>query len=162
MKNLIIILLTLSFSLVQNIPAFAAFSIYSVSDSHPRYQQLSPAFIGLGSAFEVGGLIWSGVAPDHLRHWEAIKYCRDVIGGGARLPTQRDYLMLSHALGSRDPIHDDYEGYSSGTLPEMTKKVFWSATAHPDIQGGAFHFNGSTGSVSRGSIGFKRSIRCVR
>lgn len=149
----------------------AAHGITQVREEHPRFNGLSPAFRDLGGMHEVAGLIWSGVAPQIMNQRAAVDYCNG-LGSGARLPTQDEYISLSRAMGSRQPVrydgHGDWRadynvaGYNLNLIPDMHNREFWSASVHPRSVVDAFLFNGDGGFVDD-YIHYDNgvSVRCV-
>jgi hypothetical protein len=121
--------------------------------------------------YEVGGLIWSGVAPERMNQQDAVAYCAG-LGGGARLPSKDDYVALSRAMGSRQPVYfedngngrADYDtaGYNRNLIPDMNGRFFWSASVFPRYDDHALGFGGDGGSVGYGYRGDGKSVRCVR
>ncbi len=120
--------------------------------------------------YEVAGLIWSGVAPRTMDQRDAVAYCAG-LGGGSRLPTKDEYIALSRAMGSRQPVvYDDHghqradydvAGYNRNLIPDMNNRWFWSASVHPQDEDGAFDFDGNVGEVSLDNRDYNVSVRCV-
>ena len=143
----------------------AAHGIAPVLEHHPRFNQLSPQFRALGNMYEVGHLIWSGVAPGTMNQQGAVAYCASR-GGGARLPTKDEYIALSRAMGSRQPDRSapgyDSAGYNVNLIPDTNNRWFWSASRRPRNDDGAFYFAGNVGGINYFSsrIGYS-SVRCV-
>jgi len=147
--------------------AFAAAQlIQPVLEGQGRWNRVNSEFRGLGNMYYVAGLIWSGVAPRLMTQEEAVAFCRDTVGGAARLPTKDEYLALSRALGSRQPDIEapggcDVSGYKSNLLPDMGKRGFWSASEVVGRPRAAYRFDGIHGYARGVNRDSSFSVRCV-
>ena len=119
-----------------------------VLEGHPRYHDLSEGFRTLGKAFEFGGLIWGmGSVSEGLTHSEARAFCES-LGGGARLPTPKEWFSVSRAMGAADPENYDFLGYSSEDFPVWDAdwdQLFWSDAVDPSESDSSFVWSGYYG-----------------
>ena len=154
-------------------------------------QSFVPAFATETSAGKY--LFWSGVVKNSdgttseynlgeynlMAQPNAVNYCEG-LGGGARLPTKDEYIALSRAMGSRQPLmatdinnpRTDFSlnGYQRNLMPDLTPDMndayFWSASPEPVNASlglnGAFYFSGGTGHVYMDAGHSPFFVRCVR
>jgi hypothetical protein len=139
--------------------------ILPVLESHPWRGALPAAFVALGPMAEVGPLIWSAAAPGLYHQEAAIEFCRDTIGGGARLPTADDYYWLSRALGARNPLWGTpgfcVDEYNVSLLPDLEGRSFWSSSRHPRDEDYAISFSGGSGVIDDDTPYSGEAVRCV-
>ena len=137
--------------------------------SNPWTRGLQPAF----ATERTGGgyLFWSGVAPQAMNQIEAVAYCT-ALGEGFRLPTKDEYVALSRAMGTLQPVQtdgidmlNDYNlgGYNKNFIQDMNERNFWSETIHPTTTDFAFIFRSRDGGLQfYGRDEGAASVRCVR
>jgi len=129
-------------------------NIVSLASNDPR---VTPAFTALGPMYQAAGLIWSGVAPKEMDHYDAEKYCQ---GLGTRLPTKEEWEALSRAMTIPSGK------YNPELLPGTKDKSFWSSSVSPNDADFACSFYGSNGNVDLyGAYSRKDGyywVRCVR
>ncbi len=130
----------------------------------------TPAFVRLGSMYQVGNVIWSGAAKREQRRGifdrgvdlvvkkmnqpSAEEFCQN-LGGGARLPTREEYEALARAMGA--PNH-----YDRNVIPDMVNNWFWSSSIHPSDAFYFYYFYGNGGGIYLGHRSFQdSSVRCV-
>jgi len=126
-------------------------TIIPVMDDDPR---ISDAFRRLGNMYQVGGLIWSGMAPNQMNHPDATQYCQD-LGGGARLPTKNEWEALRQAMSTGGM-------YNPNLIPDM-QHLFWSSSINLFNSDFAFCFDGNgvhACSYDDGRL-YNYSVRCV-
>jgi hypothetical protein len=131
-------------------------NIIPVMDNDPRLANI-PRFRDLGRGgrtYQVGNLIWSGVAPQKMNQAAAVKFCAD-LGGDSRLPNKEEVEELSRAMG--------YPGaYNATRLPDTSGKWLWSSSVHPDNADNYYYFDGGYGDVDYGIHHLTDgSVRCV-
>ncbi len=143
-----------------------------------------PAFVRLGSMYQVGNVIWSGVPKrepprgffnprvefivKRMKEREAEQYCRN-LGGGARLPVREEYEALGRAMGA--PHH-----YDRNAIPDMAQNYlpphgmvhsdfyFWLLSGHipSGLVNATFFFNGNSGGfVGSNPPPNEAAVRCV-
>jgi len=126
-------------------------AIIPVMDDGPG---VSDAFSRLGNMYQVGGLIWSGMAPNQMNHPDATQYCQD-LGGGARLPTKNEWEALRQAMSTGGM-------YNPNLIPDM-QHLFWSSSINLFNSDFAFCFDGNgvhACSYDDGRL-YNYSVRCV-
>lgn len=148
------------------VPAAPAERLEPMLDGH----QVNPAFAALGGMYQVGNVIWSGVAKEwqwrgmfnllvvnKMNQHSAGQFCQN-LGGGARLPTLEEYEALRRAMGY--PID-----YRSDRIADMAGHWFWSSSDRPRPQFADHFFNfiGDNGIIfSEHRNSPDGSARCVR
>ncbi len=108
-------------------PFLAPLFLASCSTSRIKKIFGIPAFVQLGSMYQVGNVIWSGAVKKEKQRGifnrrvdlvvkkmnllDADQYCRN-LGGGARLPTWKEYEDLVIAMGRLNY-------YNRNAIPDM-------------------------------------------
>jgi hypothetical protein len=94
--------------------------------------------------YRVGVLTFSESSGRQMNIRDAQLYCRDL---GGRLPTAREYQILSKAMSSSGSYND----YNSDLIPDMAGHYFWTdSTVAGDRDGFSVYFqsfNGSNGLI---------------
>ena len=138
-------------SSTQSVPTPSSHAIELIA---PNDLRVTPAFAALGNMYQVGGLIWSGVAPKEMDHYDAEKYCQG-LGGGARLPTKEEFEALIRVMTLSSGK------YNPDLLPGTSGKWFWSSSVNPGDSSLAFRFGAFAGVVRDNRRNLNRSVRCV-
>jgi len=131
-------------------------NIIPVVHDDPR---VTRAFADIGDMYEAVGLIWSGVTPQIMNHYDAENYCKD-LGGGARLPTKNEWESLAQIMVPQER----YTGrYNPDFLPGTKGKWFWSSTIFSSENDMAFMLDGTEGDVGSSYMRFFIPFaRCVQ
>jgi hypothetical protein len=129
----------------------------------------APEFQQLGPMFEAAGLIWSGISNEKLTQEEAEMFCRNLDGGGSRLPTVDEQTNLARALGNGAPVIGGLypygiieTKYNLDLLPLMGNKDIrlWSSSSHNSCAG--FALNVLNGYATVWGKNNKLPFWCVR
>lgn len=115
--------------------------------------RVSRAFAKLGDMYQAAGLIWSGVAPNQMNHYDAEKFCQG-LGEQVRLPTKEEWEVVGKIMSPGGIYNPDL-------FPGIRGKYFWASSVYPANSDLAFYFSGVAGKVPINFRGSLNGVRCV-
>ena len=134
---------------------------------HVPAHHIPAAFGEVARDVPAKNLILSGVAPQLMKHPDAISYCSATIGGGARLPTLWDLTAWTRAMGAIEPTLGapgfNVKHYKPNLISNMYHKIFMASTIDSNDYYGNFAYglHGNNGYTSSEYRFRPQSVRCA-